>query len=223
MQDIGSETYAHGKVGHYPFSACRYTQRELFAKRGSAECLFLAGIVELGSVILCINVGAGIIDTVQGYSCTEFISEVIHRSETEPGYAVFAGSGDLSAGNVNGFPSPRTEQHKVIANMPGECRNRNLLQRLQDLVNVPVEIICHSDFKIYRVQSGVGVPGIAVGEMYCRCADIEVEPRRQYPVQMNSGIEICIDFGSYNGIIGVGEVIVWFPAERCAESPFVIK
>ena len=36
--------------------------------------------------------------------------------------------------------------------------------------NVPVEIICHSDFKIYRVQSGVGVPGIAVGEMYCRCA-----------------------------------------------------
>ena len=97
MQDIGSETYAHGKVGHYPFSACRYTQRELFAKRGSAECLFLAGIVELGSVILCINVGAGIIDTVQGYSCTEFISEVIHRSETEPGYAVFAGSGDLYA------------------------------------------------------------------------------------------------------------------------------
>ena len=129
----------------------------------------------------------------------------------------------MSAGNVNGFPSPRTEQHKVIANMPGECRNRNLLQRLQDLVNVPVEIICHSDFKIYRVQSGVGVPGIAVGEMYCRCADIEVEPRGKYPVQVNACAEIGVYFASHYSIVGIAEIVIRLPAKRCAEPPFVVK
>ena len=78
-------------------------------------------------------------------------------------------------------------------------------------------------FKIYRVQSGVGIPGIAVGEMYCRCADIEVEPRGKYPVQVNACAEIGVYFASHYSIVGIAEIVIRLPAERCAEPPFVVK
>ena len=65
--------------------------------------------------------------------------------------------------------------------------------------------------------------GVSVGEMRQVKAGCQVPPGRQLPVEQKAQIDVGIDFRAYRPVVGIGKGIVFLPAERSSEIPFLIQ